>query len=173
MIEIILRKLEKAVAVRNSLLGEFSGKFSTLLENSSPIFRQRGMLSLPKFGHFPARKMAAGKLAPPSGTLLDFLLRDRHSLLKFLGCCKWGCNKWGLKRCLAALPGNRPKSVFLRPFSALVAFCGGSEEHLKNPKKEEKGLFPQISLDFLKPPSLKPPFAELQSFFLKAPSRPY
>ena len=28
-------------------------------------------------------KMAAGKSAPPSGTLLDFLLRDRHSLLEF------------------------------------------------------------------------------------------
>ena len=29
--------------------------------------------------------------------------------------------------------------------------------------REEKGFFPQISLDFLKPPSLKPPFAALQS----------
>ena len=37
-------------------------------------------LSLPRFGHFPARKTAAGKLAAPAGTLLDFLLRDRHSL---------------------------------------------------------------------------------------------
>ena len=36
------------------------------------------MLSLPRFGHFAARTRAAGKLAAPSGTLLDFLLRDRH-----------------------------------------------------------------------------------------------
>ena len=37
-------------------------------------------------GIFPARRMAgsAGKSAPPSGTLLDFLLRDRHSLLEFI-----------------------------------------------------------------------------------------
>ena len=32
---------------------------------------------------FPTRKMAAGKLAAPAGTLLDFFLRDRHSLLEF------------------------------------------------------------------------------------------
>ena len=42
------------------------------------------MLSLPRFGHFPAGKTAAGKLAAPAGMLLDFLLRDRHSLLEFL-----------------------------------------------------------------------------------------
>ena len=45
-----------------------------------------------------------------------------------------------------------------RPFSALfLPFSGGCEEHLGNPRiSEEKGLFPQISSDFLKPPSLKP-----------------
>ena len=60
----------------------FPAKFDTA-GKYSPIFRQREMLSLPRFGHFPARKMAAGKLAAPAGTLLDFLLRDRHSLLEF------------------------------------------------------------------------------------------
>ena len=40
-------------------------------------------LSLTKFGHFPARKMVAGKLASPLGKLPDFLLRDRHSLLEW------------------------------------------------------------------------------------------
>ena len=39
------------------------------------------MLSPPRFGYFPARKMTVGKLALPSGMLLDFLLRDCHSLL--------------------------------------------------------------------------------------------
>ena len=68
------RKLEKAVVVRNSLSGKVSREITTLLENDSPIFRQHEMLSLPRFGHFPARKMAAGKSTPPSGTLLDFLL---------------------------------------------------------------------------------------------------
>ena len=53
-------------------------QISSLLENDSPIFRQREMLSLPGFGHFPARSTAAGKLARPAGTLLESLLRDRH-----------------------------------------------------------------------------------------------
>ena len=77
-----------------------------------------------------------------------------------MGCRKWGCNKWGFKGCLAALPGNRPKSALFLPFSP---FSRGPEEHLENPRiSEEKGLLPQISSDFLKPPSLKPPFAALQ-----------
>ena len=62
------------MAVRNVSVGKVFRQISTLLEKSSPIFRQPQMLSLPRFGHIPARKMAAGKLAPPSGTLLDFLL---------------------------------------------------------------------------------------------------
>ena len=65
------------------LAGKIFRQISTLLENSSPIFRQQKRLSLPRFGHFLARKTAAGKLAVPSGTLLDFLLQDRHSLLEF------------------------------------------------------------------------------------------
>ena len=39
-----------------------------------------------------------------------------YSVLDKLGCRKWGCNKWGFKGCLAALPGNQPKSPFLCPF---------------------------------------------------------
>ena len=38
----------------------FSRRISTLLESSSPIFRQREMLSLARFGPFPEKKMAAG-----------------------------------------------------------------------------------------------------------------
>ena len=33
--------------------GKVFRQISTLLENDSPIFRQREMLSLPRFGHFP------------------------------------------------------------------------------------------------------------------------
>ena len=68
------------MAVRNSLLEKFpanfdaAGKSVTLLENSLLMFRQHEMLSLPRFGKFPARKMAAGKSALSSGALLDFLL---------------------------------------------------------------------------------------------------
>ena len=85
----------------------------------------------------------------------------RHAALKtpeiprkHLGCRKWGCNKWGLKGRLAALPGNRPKSAKIALF--LPRAPG------KSRKRREKGLFPQISSDLLKPPSLKPPFAALQ-----------
>ena len=49
-----------------------------------PDFPAVRMLSLPRFGHFPARKLSARQSAPPSGTLLDFLFRYRHhSLLEF------------------------------------------------------------------------------------------
>ena len=76
-----------------------------------------------------------------------------------LGCRKWGCNKWGLKGCLATLPGNRPFSPFLCLFRP---FPEGAKSTWEILKTEEKGLFPQISSDLLKPPSLKPPFAALQ-----------
>ena len=79
-----------------------------------------------------------------------------------LGCRKWGCNKWGLKGCLAALPGNRPKSAFSALFLPFSPFSGGCKSTWEIQKTEEKGLFPQISSDLLKPPSLKPPFAALQ-----------
>ena len=55
---------------------------------------------------------------------------------------------------------NRPFS----PFSCLFRpFPGGAKSTWKIQKTEEKGLFPQISSDLLKPPSLKPPFAALQA----------
>ena len=47
--------------------GKVFRQISTLLDNYSPIFRQHKMLFLPRFGHFAARKMAAGKSALPSG----------------------------------------------------------------------------------------------------------
>ena len=54
---------------------------------------------------------------------------------------------------------NRPFS----PFSGLFhPFPEGGKSTWKIQKTEEKGPFPKISSDFLKPPSLKPPFAALQ-----------
>ena len=54
---------------------------------------------------------------------------------------------------------NRPFS----PFSCLFRpFPEGAKSTWKIQKTEEKGLFPQISSDLLKPPSLKPPFVALQ-----------
>ena len=77
-----------------------------------------------------------------------------------MGCRKWGCNKWGLKGCLATLPGNRPFSPF---FCLFHPFPEGPSSPWEFQKTEEEGLFPQISSDLLKPPSLKPPFAALQA----------
>ena len=54
---------------------------------------------------------------------------------------------------------NRPFSPF---FCLFRPFPEGPNSTWKIQKTEEKGLFPQISLDLLKPPSLKPPFAALQ-----------
>ena len=76
-----IQKTREGCGCPKFLAGKVFRQISTQLENSSPIFRQHEMLSLPRFGHFPARKTAAGKLAAPSATLLDFLLRDRHSFL--------------------------------------------------------------------------------------------
>ena len=51
---------------------------------------------------------------------------------------------------------NRP---FCAPFSAFFALFRRVRRALgKSKKTEEKGLSPQISIDLLKPPSLKPPF---------------
>ena len=66
--------------------------------------------------------------------------------LRQLGCRKWGCNKWGLKGCLAALPGNRPKSAKMALFLPFSPFSGGCQEHLKNPENGGKRPF---SSDFL------------------------
>ena len=62
----------KAVAVPNSLLEKFSGKFRRCWKILHRFSGSMKMLSLPRFGHFPARKTAAGKLGAPAGTLLDF-----------------------------------------------------------------------------------------------------
>ena len=55
---------------------------------------------------------------------------------------------------------NRPFSPF---FCLFRRFPEGAKSTWKIQKTEEKGLFPQISSDLLKPPSLKPPFAALQN----------
>ena len=65
-----------------------------------------------------------------------------------LGCRKWGCNKWGLKGCLAALPGNRPKSAFFALFLPCSPFSGGCEEHLGNPENGGKRPFSSDILRF-------------------------
>ena len=61
---------------------------------------------------------------------------------------------------------NRPFSPF---FCLFRPFPEGPKSTWKIQKTEEKGLFPQISLDLLKPPSLKPPFAALQTSSGKGP----
>ena len=80
-----------------------------------------------------------------------------------LGCRKWGVTNGGLRGVWPPFPEigrNRPFSPF---FCLFRPFPGGAKSAWEIQKTEEKGLFPQISSDFLKPPSLKPPFAALQS----------
>ena len=75
--------------------------------------------------------------------------RDRQSVSgQRLECRKRGCNKWGLKGCLAALPGNRPKSAFFALFLPFLPFCGGCEEHLGNPENGGKRPFSSAILGF-------------------------
>ena len=54
---------------------------------------------------------------------------------------------------------NRPFSPF---FCLFRRFPEGAKSTWETQRTEEKGLFPQITSAFLKPPSLKPPFAALQ-----------
>ena len=77
------RALRSTLRVLSRALWEHFRKFPCSRLPNSPIFQQHQILSLPGFGCFSARKMAARKLDLPSGMLLDFLLRDRHSLLDF------------------------------------------------------------------------------------------
>ena len=55
---------------------------------------------------------------------------------------------------------NRPFSPF---FCLFRRFPEGAKSAWETQISEEKGLFPQISSDLLKPPSLKPPCAALQT----------
>ena len=69
----LFRKLEKAVAVRvrvgRGFLENFDGSGKFLSD-----FREGEVLFLPGFGgKFPGRANAPGRLAPNTGTLLDFL----------------------------------------------------------------------------------------------------
>ena len=65
---------------------------------------------------------------------------------------------------MSGRPSRKSAEIGLfRPFSAFFGpFPEGAKSTREIQKMEEKGLFPQISSDFLKPPSLKPPFAALQ-----------
>ena len=65
-------------------------------------------------------------------------------------------------RCLAA-SWNQPFPTFLAHFLPFLPFSGGAEKHLGNPENTGKTLAPQVSSNLLIPPSLKPPFATLQS----------
>ena len=65
-----------------------------------------------------------------------------------LGCRKYRGNKWGLKGCLAALPGNRPKSALFTLFLPFSPFSGGCEEHLENPENGGKRPFSSDILRF-------------------------
>ena len=56
--------------------------------------------------------------------------------------------EWGLKGCLAALPGNRPKSAFFALFLPFSPFSGGCEEHLENPENGGKRPFSSDILRF-------------------------
>ena len=66
-IYVSIRKLEKAVAVKNSLLKSFPADFDAAGGFFTDFPATRNAIPA-KVGHFPPRKMAAGKSAPPSGT---------------------------------------------------------------------------------------------------------
>ena len=82
-------------------------------------------------------------------------------MANFWAAANGGVTNGGLRGVWPPFPEigrNRPKSPF---FCLFRPFPEGAKSTWEIQKTEEKGLFPQISSDFLKPPSLKPPFAAL------------
>ena len=81
--KVLRRVLRRCLAVGFNVKKGLSRRH---LEGRSTPFREYdplGVCPSQSLGTFQrTRKTAAGKLAAPSGTLLDFLLRDRHSLLE-------------------------------------------------------------------------------------------
>ena len=81
---------------------------------------------------------------------------------KFWAAANGGVTNGGLRGVwppFSEIGRNRPFSPF---FCLFRPFPEDAKSTWKIQKTEEKGLFPQISSDFLKPPSLKPPFAAPQ-----------
>ena len=78
------------------------------------------------------------KASPCNNYMMDSAFRisrkTTFDVLCFV-CRKWGCNKWGLKGCLAALPGNRPKSAFFLRFPWICL-----NPHLLNPHLRHSNL---------------------------------
>ena len=106
------------------------------------------------WAHFPTKMRRKNRQQNPrkkSGGSKQKTTNRKNQLCEKLGCRKWGCNKWGLKGCLAALPGNRPKSAKIALLLPLSPFSGGCQEHLGNPENGGKRLFflryPRISLN--------------------------
>ena len=91
----------------------------------------------------------------------SFLTNEIHCCL---GCfllwaaANGGVTNGGLRGVWLEISRNRPKSPF---FCLFRPFPEGPKSTREIQKTEEK-VFPQISSDLLKPPSLKPPFAALQ-----------
>ena len=85
--------------------------------------------------------------------------------LKIWAAANGGVTNGGLRGVWPPFPEigrNRPFPPF---FCLFRPFQEGLKSTWKIQKTEEKGLFPQISSDLLKPPSLKPPFAAPQKIF--------
>ena len=76
-----------------------------------------------------------------------------------------GVTNGGLRGVCPPFPKIGRNRTFSPFFCLFRPFPEGLENTSEIQKTEEKGLFPQISSDFLKPPSLKPPFAALQPIF--------
>ena len=111
--------------------------------------------------------MAEGTAAVPSKRktyILDLhrIKRVTVSLDRIWSAANGGVTNGGLRSVwppVLEIGRNRPFSPF---FCLFWPFPEGPDSTWKIQETEEKGLFPQISSDLFKSPSLKPPFAALQ-----------
>ena len=68
-----------------------------------------------------------------------------------------GVTNWGLKGCLAALPGNRPNSAKIALFLPFLFFCGGCQRAPgKCRKRRKKAFFLRYPRIILNPHLLNP-----------------
>ena len=110
-------------------------------------------MPLSKNKRVPASKNQSGHVK--SMCVGSLVASSTWSRIRQSGCRKWGCNKGGgLKRCLAALRGKRPKSALFTLCLPFSPFSGRPEQHLENQRTQGKGRFKWISSSFLGPPSL-------------------
>ena len=142
----------------------YAVKYATARGHQNPRSRTTKKKKTPRL-HELFRRVRANFCLPPRDTSQEPGRNCSEKLVQinFWAAANGGVTNGGLRGVwppFLEIGRNRPFSPFFCPFRP---FPEGAKSTWEIQKTEEKGLFPQISSDLLKPPSLKPPFAALQN----------